>query len=300
MVELGVSFSQEAVKCKRRYPKLIKTIEVGSLLNLMSFSGDFTFHFRKENPFDYSSPSVHLLKPEHLKSALEWPSTGVDRPSLRSLLMLRPPKIVSFHLGHSVKNVRKVPPDDHDEAVGEIPSREEVFATFCQSLEIIQNSFLVQELHLPIAVENLDYHSGGAYEYICEPDFIKAIFARFPDLYLLLDIAHSEISALALLGGPPRFQRGEVRPTMLGGDPQNRLAITREYLKFLPPERLIQVHINAPHFENSQSYDMHLPIGEIEIALVKDLLELPNLRIVNLECTKEVRRQVEMLSKILG
>lgn len=276
-MNIGVSFCLEAVECKKQLPDLVKIIEAGSLANLESFAGDWTFHCRKEDPFDWGSPPLNLLKPDQIKLML-------SDERMKRLLRSRPPKIVSFHLGSSAMNIKKVPPDDHNEAVSDIAPRKEIFITFCQSLKIIQESFLVRKLHLPIALENLDYHSGGAYEYICQPDFINEIFLENPDLYLLLDIAHAEISALALLKG----------------DPKDRLAITKKYLQDLPLDRLIEIHINSPRFENNQALDMHLPITGVELEILEWLLslDLPNFRVINLECEQKIAEQVRQLKTL--
>lgn len=268
MADIGVSFCREAVECKKLMPELIKTIEAGSLANLEAFGGDWTFHCRKEDPFNWSSPSLHLLKTNQLKLLL-------DNQEMQKALRVRPPKIISFHLGHSAKVLRQVYPDNHDEAVGDTPSRDEVFETFCQSLEIIQESFLARELHLPIALENLDYHPGGAYEYICQSDFINDIFAKNPDLYLLLDVAHAEISAKMLFGGN-----------------------TKGYLQSLPLDRLVEIHINSPRFMNGQAEDMHLPITCVEAEILKWLLSrgLPNFKTINLECGEKIAEQISQLN----
>ena len=277
MVDIGVSFCQEALECKKRLPGLIKTIEAGSLANLDSFEGDWTFHCRKENPFVWESPSQNLLSPEKIKAV-------INNKMMETALLRRPPRMISFHLGSSSKMIGKVPPDNHNKALDEIASCGEIFETFCQSLAIINESFLTRELRLPIALENMDYHPGGAYEYICQPDFINDIFAENPDLYLLLDIAHAEISAMALLGG----------------DPKDRLAITKEYLRLLPLERLIEIHINSPRFENGKALDMHLPISDTEIEILKWLLSfgLPDFKIINLECVEKVEEQIRRLEKL--
>lgn len=279
MSELGISFSLEAVECQKKLPMLVRTIEAGSLANLKSFDGDWTFHRRKEDPFNWDSPSSNLLNPDQIKLIL-------DNERMKKVLLSRPPKIVSFHLGHSARVMRKVPPDNHDEAIREIPGRQEVFTAFYQSLGIIRESFLVQELHLPVALENLDYHPSGAYEYVCQPDFINQIFREYPDLYLLLDIAHASISAMALLGG----------------DPQNRLDITKNYLTLLPLDRVIEIHINSPTFENGQLLDSHFPIDFVEVKLLSWLLSrgLPNLKVIDLECEQNIERQIYDLHLVKG
>ncbi len=50
--------------------------------------------------------------------------------------------------------------------------------TFSESLKSL--SEWSKSLDIPVAVENLDYHKGGAYEYICKPEFIKNLLNKNP------------------------------------------------------------------------------------------------------------------------
>ena len=290
MPDIGVSFSQKAIELKKQSPNLIRTIEVYNLADLQYVEGDWIFHCQKEDPFVLESALLNLLEPNQIKMTL-------GNKKMKELLQRHPPKIISFHLGFSAKVFGPASLVDHH-AAGSILTREEVFRKFCQSLEIIRGSFLVRELHLLIALENIDYCPNGvsdrnknyfpgrAFKHICQADFIDSIFESNPDLYLLLDIAHAEISAMALCGGKLR----------------DKAAIVKDYLQHLPLKRLIEIHINAPQFEDSQTkQDAHLPIGPTELEILEWLLNLglPDFRVVNLECQEKISEQVKQLGLFL-
>lgn len=73
--------------------------------------------------------------------------------------------------------------------------REQLFAAICGNVQA-----LAEALPVPLILENLDYCSGGAYEHICEPEFIRAV-VEATGTGLLLDLAHARVSA-ARLGQP--------------------------------------------------------------------------------------------------
>ena len=179
----------------------------------------------------------------------------------------------------------KISPDNHNRAINEneILSEEEVETRIIESLKYLEN------MGLPLALENLDYHPGGAYEYVCEQTFIEKIL-RKTNAGLLLDIAHAEISAIGLSKTNNKNQQ------VTNND---LIEITRDYLKKLPLDRVVQLHLNAPSWRRNRLMDMHLPFTMIEEALLKDLVHLPNLKIITLESKESLLEQVKRLRKLL-
>ena len=78
-----------------------------------------------------------------------------------------------------------------------------------------------------IALENLDYHQGGAYEYVCNPDFIARALDDL-DVYLALDIGHLLVSCFNL----------NIEPL--------------SYASRLPLERVREVHLSHSEGDNDK------------------------------------------------
>ena len=190
-----------------------------------------------------------MLKPEQIKESID---------SFKKYLRcydVRKPKIISLHLGFSAEDVDITGEDDHNYAISEVYTEADTLKTFSESLRIL--SEWSESLDIPVAVENLDYHEGGAYEYICKPEFIKNLLNKNPKINLLLDIAHAEISAHNL---------GEE---------------LKEYFGKLPLEKVIEIHLNSP---DKRFYDMHLPARKKELKIIRSFKEdMPNLKVINLE-----------------
>ena len=58
-------------------------------------------------------------------------------------------------------------------------------------------NFIKNRFHGTIALENLDYHHGGAYEHVCEPDFITNLLKEL-DVFFTIDIAHLLVTSVNL------------------------------------------------------------------------------------------------------
>lgn len=268
---LGITYSPTLEDLWPEIKELVDIVEIANLSHFEKASGKpWAYHFRFKDPYNPKAGSLNLLKLDEIEIAL-----GLSK----EIIFRKKPEIISIHLAYPVLEIGKVLPDNHNVAESSVLPRNEVLKKIVESLSYL--SEFTESIGIPLAVENLDYHPGGAYEYICEPVFINEIFKRNENLYLLLDIAHAEISAVGLLGKKP----------------EHRLGATREYLKRLPLERVIEIHINSPIWEDENPLDMHFPITNIEKRLLKDLIYLPNLQIINLECEGVVEKQLKYLRK---
>jgi uncharacterized protein (UPF0276 family) len=150
--------------------------------------------------------------------------------------------------------------------------RDDIFTTICRNTRA-----LGQALPVPLILENLDYCPGGAYEHICEPDFIRGVLAE-TGAGLLLDLAHARVSA-ARLGLP----------------------IAR-YLGRLPLERVAQLHISGPRLYNGVLADAHEPLQEEDYALLEDVLTATRPHALTLEYSRDedaLLEQVQRLRTIL-
>ncbi len=252
--------------------ELVDSIEIANLsgLNHPLFGQEWTYHFRFRDPLNPESGGLNLLHLEEIKKAWEISEIIIEQ---------NPPEMVSLHLGFSAEKREKVSPDGHNTAISPVLPKEEIFGRFQRALKWVLGASPV-----PIAVENMDYHPGGAYEHICNPVFITEILAEFPSLYLLLDVAHTEISAA----------------NFFGAKPEERIEAFQRYLRYLPLNRIIEVHINSPEWKNGEALDMHFPISEVEENILSWLLKLglPNLKVINLECDTEVETQLRKLRRL--
>jgi len=269
MKKIGVTYSPAIDEKWSQIKELVDTVEICNLSQFEKAADNlWTYHFRFRDPYNPKAGSLNLLKLDEIKLALE---------RSKEVIFKKKPEIISVHLAFPALEIGKVPPDNHNVAESPILPREEVLKRVVESLDYL--SEFTERVRIPLAIEQLDFHLGGAYEYICEPDFINEVLQGNKNLYLLLDVAHAEISAVELLGERPK----------------NRLVATRKYLKRLLLERVIEIHINSPIWEDGNPLDMHFPITEVEKKLLRNLLFLPNLQIVSLECESEVEKQLKYL-----
>ncbi|PKO11832.1 MAG: hypothetical protein CVU39_27275 [Chloroflexi bacterium HGW-Chloroflexi-10] len=131
-------------------------------------------------------------------------------------------------------------------------------------------------LNMPVLIENLDYNPTGAYEYICEPAFITKILEQ-TDTYLLLDLAHARVSANA-------FSMS-----------------VEEYIRLLPLDKVRQIHLNRPGWDNGRMVDAHLDLQEDDYQLLADTLHRCHPWSVTLEYNRDetlIPPQIERLREI--
>ena len=102
---------------------------------------------------------------------------------------------------------------------------------------------------IQLAVENNNHYKTEAYDYITRPEFISEIVEQ-NDIRFLFDIAHARISAV------------------------NQDVFFEDYINKLPMDRLIQIHISKPGYNNvGEIIDKHELPTEEEISEVLHLLE---------------------------
>ncbi|UCB56976.1 MAG: DUF692 family protein [Candidatus Omnitrophota bacterium] len=105
-----------------------------------------------------------------------------------------------------------------------------------------------------ISVENLDYHALGAYEVVCNPDFINKFVEKF-NICLTLDIGHVEVTC-----------------SNFSIDPY-------DYLEKLPLSKVVEIHLAR----SVGSRDSHMLPTEKQYRLLEFILQRVHARYIVLE-----------------
>ena len=94
-----------------------------------------------------------------------------------------------------------------------------------------------------IALENCNYYPYSAYQYICEPDFIKEVIED-NDIGFCLDIAHAIVSAW------------------------NMSDSFYNYVKRLPLDRITEIHMSGHGMVGDQARDLHEAPGKNQFEIL--------------------------------
>lgn len=177
-------------------------------------------------------------------------------------------KMVSFHVAsccdQPVLNGRMW------EAGGKIYSVQEMKLNAKSNFERLRKIF---PAGTKFAIENNNYYPTKAYEHVCDADFISEL-ASENDLFFLFDIAHSIVSA------------------------KNMKVEWNDYIKKLPLDRMIQVHICTPGDDSGLAFDAHeYPTNEI-LDVVKDLMKYPQLEYFTVEFYKDKDKLINSLKQV--
>jgi uncharacterized protein len=175
---------------------------------------------------------------------------------------------LSLHLGFSAEEVSFA---GHMLPRSTVLDRETCRERFLGALNIVRDG-----IGVPLLLENLDYCPEGAYEHVCEPDFIAEILNEL-DCGLLLDLAHARVSA-----------------DWLGYD-------IEDYLDALPLERVMQIHLSGPRHVGDHLDDSHYELTSEDYGLTGWLLERCDPEVVLLEYTRDadhLRQQLLELQRI--
>lgn len=89
-----------------------------------------------------------------------------------------------------------------------------------------------------ISLENTNYYSYSAYEYVCEPEFIREVIEE-NDVGFCFDIAHAQISTMNL----NRYNISDVN--------------VNKYANSLPLDRITEIHLSGYGFVNGRARDLH-------------------------------------------
>ena len=123
--------------------------------------------------------------------------------------------------------------------------------------------------------------SGGSYEYVCEPAFIREILKE-TGCRMLLDFGHVVVSAKNM-----GYKKVE------------------DYIKELPLEEVVEIHMSGAGREGEFAQDSHHRItapGQREAEYLEGALKsgrLANLAALTLETFEDVVPQLDLLKNIL-
>lgn len=180
---------------------------------------------------------------------------------------------LSLHLGFASERVRF---DGHMLPESEPLGRDDLLERIVGSVRRAK-----EYLGLPLLLENLDYCPEGAYEHVCDPDFISEVIEE-TGCGLLLDIGHLLVAASWL----------EVEPEVM--------------LRQLPLERVVEVHLSGPRPLDGnigRLDDVHDVVGEREVRLLRTALERAQPKAVVLEYRRDaaaLREQLALLGSVIG
>lgn len=243
-IQLGVTWSETLASS----PTLLESLDFVELPGWQLDPASAPPHRRillHNLDFDWSLASTAALGSDwarRLRSALEWTGSAW----------------FSVHLGFASERVRFA---NHMLPVSEPLARELL-------LERVVSNLLKarQRCPVPLAIENLDYCPEGAYEHVCEPDFINAVVDA-SGCELLLDLGHLQVSA-----------------SWLGVDPFVMLAQ-------FPLERVREIHLSSPRPlapGEGRLDDVHERLIERDFMLLECALERASPSAVTLEYKREL------------
>jgi len=229
----------------------------------------------------------YLLSPDQRPTTLNLVSADTlellkdeSSPLYQAYKFLRP-GVISFHLGFSSEETGTEGIDNHNYAIGRVLSRDETFERISASLLTISDRFKKMGYKGKILIENLDYHPSGAYEHICELDFISEMVEATGSL-VLLDIGHTLISSARLNLNP------------------------FDFIREVGIRNICEVHANAPLNKNGTWYDLNEPFYSSTEAhnllefIVASKSQKAEPLLLCVEGDKEVERQLNLLRDKFG
>jgi len=162
------------------------------------------------------------------------------------------PSHVSIHLGWSVEKVLLGEKENYDmPASGSRQIPESVLAErIIENLKKLRKNLEKAGCAKPILIETLDYHGGGAYESVTDPDFIKHVMER-SGTRLLIDFGHLLCSAKNNGIYPPECYMDYVAEV-----------VNAETIGFVD-----EFHIGVPARHGTGQYnDLHRPLTSTDVA----------------------------------
>ncbi len=191
------------------------------------------------------------------------------------------PEWFSFHLGFCCEKIEAGGQFDFCRAQSETLPEDVVAQRIVDNMDVVKKTYLKRG---EILFENLDYNpkdESGAYEYVCDPEFISRILDR-TGCRMLLDFGHVNVSAQNM-----GYQ------DVMG------------FAKKLPLEKVVEVHMSGAGRKAGLAHDTHIPInkeGQPEAQYLEEALKtgrMTSLAAVTLETFEDVIAQLDLLRGIL-
>lgn len=134
---------------------------------------------------------------------------------------------------------------------------------------------LARSIHVPVILENIEPLPFDGYDFEVQTERIKKVIGE-TNCGFLLDIGHARVSA-----------------ARLGAD-------IHDYLRGLPLNRVVQVHVSGPRMRDGRLVDAHEPLQEADYALLDFVLEQTHPQVVTLEYIRERESLREQLFRLRG
>lgn len=192
------------------------------------------------------------------------------------------PEWFSLHLGLACEKLQSGGQFGFEAARSEPLEEAEVKKRIKENVAKIKKAYLRKG---ELLLENLDHMpkkiSGGSYEYVCEPAFIREILKE-TGCKMLLDLGHVVVSAKNM-----GYKKVE------------------DFIKELPLEEVKEIHMSGAGREGEFAQDSHHPItaaGQREAEYLEGALKsgrLKNLAALTLETFEDVVPQLDLLKNIL-
>ena len=224
----------------------------------------------------------------------QYPTSGEDilnmvNPAFRSQLGDEFERIVetfdpewfSFHLGFSCEKLKSGGQFDFATALSEVLPEGVVKQRIVENMAFVKKNYLKRG---EILLENLDYNpkdKSGAYEYVCDPDFVADVLEQ-TGCRMLLDVGHANCSA-----------------QNMGYDD------VMAFVNKLPLEKVVEVHMSGAGEKDGLAHDTHIPIhkeGQREVEYLEEALKsgrMTSLAAVTLETFEDLMPQLDLLRGVL-
>lgn len=174
-------------------------------------------------------------------------------------------KYISFHLASCYSNP-KLNKLNIFEIGNKKASSEEMIKNALYNVNKIKSFFP----KIQISVENNNYYNTGAYEFVCDPEFISSIVNR-AGISFLFDYSHALISSYNL---NVKFD---------------------SYINKLPMNKINQIHLSRPILKNTFYSDEHfLPMID---DFTKKLISSRNIRYITVEYYKNIDKLIKINTK---
>ena len=134
---------------------------------------------------------------------------------------------------------------------------------------------LARSIHVPVILENIEPLPFDGYDFEVQTERIKKVIEE-TNCGFLLDIGHARVSA-----------------ARLGAD-------IHDYLRGLPLNRVVQVHVSGPRMRDGHLVDAHEPLQEVDYTLLDFVLEQTQPQVVTLEYIRERESLREQLFRLRG
>ncbi|MEO8392240.1 MAG: DUF692 family multinuclear iron-containing protein, partial [Chloroflexota bacterium] len=226
-------------------------------IDFVKVDGDNSMELLNE-ALSYKPVLIHDVN-RHFWLNYENPFQDEVMATARKMLDTAKPPWFSTGIGASAEPQGQTLPFWRGADASALQTREQVTAN------ILRNARRLKDwLGIPLLLENYNYHATNAYEYVCEPDYFSSLIEQI-DCGVLLDLSHAQISAHNMGWGHP----------------------TR-YLEALPLDRVREIHVSHPEIRDGQMLDMHYPIQQSDMDLLRWVLAHTPAEVVSLEVNENL------------